>query len=147
MSFQKIIEQFRERKGIRNLSQVDGKYRLVVDGGLIIQCFAAARSVYLYSELDSLPEKDQELHDLLDNLLKRALATIQGQRPGLSIDKETGRLALCLKMPEPQLDLEKFENAIAEFATNFEFYYSQAQKFKGSGGPRGNGTPAPMIMP
>ncbi len=147
MSFQIVIEQFGKRNNIRNLNQTDGKYRLVVDGGLIVSCFAAGRAVYLYAELEVLPEKDQDLHELLDDLLKRALATLMSQRPGLSIDSETGKLALCIRMPEQHLDVDKFEDALAEFATNFEFYYNQAQKFTGPGTAKGGGVSAPMIMP
>ncbi|MET4694893.1 CesT family type III secretion system chaperone [Endozoicomonas lisbonensis] len=121
MSFDNLIKSVARRNQMGELEFRDNRYYISVDDRIELACFQANGKFYLHGVIAKLPSRADEQEELLKKLLQKHLGLIQTQRISLCIEPDSDELSLSTTRTALGLNEDIIEEALAEFANNFEY--------------------------
>ena len=122
MSFDQLMKSVAQRNDMGELDFRDNRYYLSIDNHMELACFQANGKFYLHGVIAQLPPKPDDRQALLKKLLQKHLGLNQTQRISLSIEPDSDELSLSTTRPTLGLNVDVIEEALAEFANNYEYF-------------------------
>ena len=122
MSFDQLMLSVAQRNELGELDFRDNRYHLTIDGRIELTCFQANGRFYLHGVIATLPVGISDREKALRDIMKKNLGLATTQRVILSVEPDQDALALHYSTGLQGLDEEAIEEALSEFANNFEYY-------------------------
>ena len=117
---QLLMEDFARRNGIAALqSDSDGRYHLLVDDDVQVQCFERFTHLYVLSPLGDLPEPGPARRAWLKRLLNAALKRMKYGR-GTAALAEDGSAILYTRCEAANLSVNDLESRIEDHVNSLE---------------------------
>ena len=117
-----LIEDFAKRNGIGSLRpDEEGRYHIVVDDSVHVQCFERFGQLYLLSPLGPVPEPVEAGRLWLRRLLNHALKRMKHSRGTAALDEE-GAVVLFARFDIANLSIVELEARISEHINALESY-------------------------
>ena len=117
-----LIEDFAGRNGIDALRPDGvGRYHIVVDDSVLVQCFERFEQLYLVSPLGPVPEAGEERREWLKRLLNYALQRMKHGHGTPALD-EDGNAVFFARFDIANLSVIDLENLMAEHIDTLESY-------------------------
>ena len=110
----RLIGDFASRNGIEALRpDEEGRYHILVDDSIQVQCFERFGQLHLVSPLGAIPESPEAGRQWLERLLNHALKRMKHSRGTPALD-EAGNAVLCARFDIANLSVIDLEARIAE---------------------------------
>ena len=117
-----LIGDFGNRNGIESLrADEEGRYHILVDDSVQIQCFERFEQLYLVSPLGSVPESVEEGQRWLQRLLNHSLKRMKHSRGTPALDEE-GNAVFFARFDVANLSVVDLEERVAEHVNALESY-------------------------
>ncbi|WP_062268774.1 CesT family type III secretion system chaperone [Endozoicomonas arenosclerae] len=122
MSFDNLMRAIAQKNQLGELDFRDNRYHLTIDSRIEFTCFQANGRFFIHGVIAELPQGEKDRENVLRNLMAKTVGLATTQRVILSIEPEKDALALHYSCPLQGLDEDQIEEALSEFANNFEYY-------------------------
>ncbi|MGI9279301.1 MAG: CesT family type III secretion system chaperone [Endozoicomonas sp.] len=122
MSFDNLMKAVARNNQLGELDFRDNRYYLTIDNRIELTCFQANGRFFLHGVIAQLSSGEKDRENLLRSLMTKTVGLATTQRVILSIEPEKDALALHYSCPLQGLDEDQIEEALSEFANNFEYY-------------------------
>ncbi|WOG25695.1 CesT family type III secretion system chaperone [Endozoicomonas sp. 8E] len=125
MSFDNLMKAVARNNQLGELDFRDNRYYLTIDSRIEFTCFQANGRFFIHGVIAQLPPGEKDRENILRNLMTKTVGLATTQRVILSIEPEKDALALHFSCPLQGMDDNLVEEALAEFANNFEYYLKE----------------------
>ncbi len=117
-----LIGDFGNRNGIESLQpDEEGRYHILVDDSVQVQCFERFGRLYLVSPLGSVPKPIEDGQRWLQRLLNHALKRMKHSRGTPALDEE-GNAVFFARFDIANLSVADLEARVAEHINALESY-------------------------
>ena len=122
MSFDNLMKAVAQKNQLGELDFRNDRYFLTIDSRIEFSCFQANGRFYLHGIIARLPDSSKDREELLRSVMQKTIGLATTQRVVLSVEPDNDSLALHFSRPLQGLDEGIIEEALSEFANNFEYY-------------------------